>query len=388
MARTGQWVFAPFGLAGFKEEPLQSSFKGDVGRKNEAMVSMDLTEVRQRGAGVPAGIRVPTINESPASGTYCDQMTKHFRVGKVTSLVIGRSRLRVAMTRLMSAVGLPSRTAPIACDKAFVVAVHLTGEAPQGCEIWLGDRYFRVMEWPIGGIGIYDLELNLSLRNRGPVDWVHYYIPRSAVETLADDLEIQSVRTLQCSFGAADMVLHRMTEMILPALDGSARFSELFLDHYFLLLCTHVMKTYGSSAPVKAYRGGLAPWQKRRVMELLSEHLDGSVRLATLAEECGLSVSHFARSFRRTFGRSAHQYLILQRIEKAKALLSGSMCALSEAALQAGFSDQAAFSRTFKAVVGTSPGQWRREVSYRRSRAPNRRTTVGPELLMQTRSGS
>jgi len=104
----------------------------------------------------------------------------------------------------------------------------------------------------------------------------------------------------------------------------------------------------------------LRPWQERRVMELLAEHLDGSVRLRTLAEECVLSVSHFARSFRRTFGRSAHQYLILQRIEKAKALLSTSMCALSETALQAGFSDQPAFSRTFKAV-----GQWRREACHR-----------------------
>ena len=126
MARNGQWVFAPFGLAGCKEEPLQSSFKGDLGRKNKAMVSMDLTELRQQGTAVPAGIRVPTISESPASGTYCDQRTKHFRVGEVTSLVIGRSRLRVAMTRLMSAAGLPSRTASIACDKTFVVAVHLT----------------------------------------------------------------------------------------------------------------------------------------------------------------------------------------------------------------------------------------------------------------------
>jgi AraC-like DNA-binding protein len=90
-----------------------------------------------------------------------------------------------------------------------------------------------------------------------------------------------------------------------------------------------------------------------------------SLRLRTPAEECGLSIRHFARSFRRAFGRSTHQYLFLKRIEKAKSVASTSMCALSEAALQAGFSDQAAFSRTFKAVVGTSPGQWRREACHR-----------------------
>jgi AraC family transcriptional regulator len=313
---------------------------------------------------------VHTTSESPTPRAYGDQMAKYFRLGKTPSLLIGSSKLRIAITRLTSTTGLPYRTAPIPYEKAFVVALHLTPAGAQGCEVWLGDRYFRVMEWPIGGIGIDDLESNPRVRNCGPIDWVHYHVPRSTLEAFADDLEIPNVQTLQCSYGTADPVLHRMTEMILPSLNARGSFSELFLDYYCLLFCTHVTKAYAwSSVPIKAYRGGLAPWQKRRVMELLTEHLDGSVRLTTLAEECGLSVSHFSRSFRRTFGRSAHQYLILQRIEKAKALLSTSMCALSEAALQAGFSDQAAFSRTFKAVVGASPGQWRREVSHQRYRA-------------------
>jgi len=49
----------------------------------------------------------------------------------------------------------------------------------------------------------------------------------------------------------------------------------------------------------------------------------------------------------------------------AKTLLSTSDRSLSEVALEAGFSDQAAFSRTFKALVGTSPGQWKREAVHR-----------------------
>jgi AraC family transcriptional regulator len=331
------------------------------------MISIDLRQGRQDAAGIPPATDVLTRSESPTPGAYGDQMAKYFRLGKAPSLLIGSSKLRIAITRLTSATGLPYRTAPIPYEKAFVVALHLTPGSAQGCEIWLGDRYSRVMEWPVGGIGIYDLETNPRVRNCGHLDWVHYHVPRSTLEAFADDLEIPNVQTLQCSYGTPDAVLHRMTEMILPSLNVPAPFSELFLDYYCLLFCTHVTKAYAtSSVPIKAYRGGLAPWQKRRMMELLTEHLDGSVRLTTLAEECGLSVSHFARSFRRTFGRSAHQYLILQRIEKAKALLSTSMCALSEAALQAGFSDQAAFSRTFKSVVGTPPGQWRREVSHQR----------------------
>jgi AraC-like DNA-binding protein len=173
-----------------------------------------------------------------------------------------------------------------------------------------------------------------------------------------------------------------MTQLVLPSLQGPHRFCELFLDYFRLLFCAHIARTYAPSFEViKRFSGGLAPWQRRRVTELFREHLEGTFRLTTLADECGLSVSHFARSFRRTFGRSAHQYLILQRIEKAKALLSTSMCALSQAALEAGFSDQAAFSRTFKAVVGTPPGQWRREVSHQRRQVPYRRTAGDSQAI-------
>jgi transcriptional regulator GlxA family with amidase domain len=55
--------------------------------------------------------------------------------------------------------------------------------------------------------------------------------------------------------------------------------------------------------------------------------------------------------------------MISLRIAKAKSLLSNSAIALSDVARQSGFSDQASFSRTFKAVVGTPPNHWRRAVS-------------------------
>src|SRR6202021_2289372 len=96
------------------------------------------------------------------------------------------------------------------------------------------------------------------------------------------------------------------------------------------------------------------------------EHLDGEVKLETLAEECRLSVSHFARSFRRSFGTSAHRYLILQRVEIAKSLLSETDNSLVEIAAQTGFSDQAALTRAFANVVGATAAKWRRENSRRR----------------------
>ena len=114
------------------------------------------------------------------------------------------------------------------------------------------------------------------------------------------------------------------------------------------------------SDPPSTRCGGLAPWQKRRSLELLQQHMRGELRLACLVEACRLSSSHFARSFKKTFGTTVHQYLLGRRVAAAKEMLSRTSVALTEVALETGFSDQAAFNRTFKAITGVTPGQWRR----------------------------
>jgi AraC family transcriptional regulator len=304
--------------------------------------------------------------QEPAYGA---QMANYFRLPKAPSLVIRpAAKPPVAITRLVSDVGLPERTSSIPVERAFVISVHLTPASERGCEIWVDDRYSCIKSWPAGGVGIYDLESNPRTRNRGPIDWVHYHLPRATFDAVTDDMEVSRIRTLESLHGKVDPVLHQLTQLILPSLSAPLTFSRLFLDYFRLLFCAHVAQKYAPSFDVVSRpRGGLAPWQKRRVMELFNEHVDGSLGLPALAGQCGLSVSHFARAFRQSFGTPPHQYLVLQRVELAKALLSGSARPLSQVAQQSGFSDQASFSRTFKAVVGTTPGQWRRQERIHRT---------------------
>jgi transcriptional regulator GlxA family with amidase domain len=93
---------------------------------------------------------------------------------------------------------------------------------------------------------------------------------------------------------------------------------------------------------------------------MLEADLAGRLSLADLAQACGLSIRHFTRAFRQSTGLSPHQWLVRQRVERAKALLQGSSSTLSEIALACGFADQSHFSRLFSRATGTSPGVWRR----------------------------
>ena len=81
-------------------------------------------------------------------------------------------------------------------------------------------------------------------------------------------------------------------------------------------------------------------------------HFDHCITLSVLAKIAGLSRMHFAAQFRVATGYRPREYLLHQRIERAKSLLSNSETALAEVALTVGFSTQAHFSTVFKQITG------------------------------------
>jgi len=106
--------------------------------------------------------------------------------------------------------------------------------------------------------------------------------------------------------------------------------------------------------------GGLASWQARRVTAHIDAHLTETVRIEHLAALLSLSVGHFCRAFKSTFGVSAHDYLRRRRIEVAQGLMLTTYDPLGAIAVSCGMSDQSHFSRWFRRIVGETPHQWRR----------------------------
>jgi AraC family transcriptional regulator len=104
---------------------------------------------------------------------------------------------------------------------------------------------------------------------------------------------------------------------------------------------------------------GLAPPVRRRVLAHIDERLEQPVTLAELAMVAHMSVRHFCRAFRASEGCSPHQYLLRQRIERAKALISAKAMPLAEVAQCVGFSDQSQFTRTFRKLSGITPAAHR-----------------------------
>ena len=106
-------------------------------------------------------------------------------------------------------------------------------------------------------------------------------------------------------------------------------------------------------------RGGLPPRVLRRVREYIDGNIDQRISVELLAGLANLSVCYFVRAFKQSTGITPHDYLIRQRVERTKQLLSDSGMPLSEIALAAGFADQSHFSRRFRQHVGMSPRDYR-----------------------------
>lgn len=105
--------------------------------------------------------------------------------------------------------------------------------------------------------------------------------------------------------------------------------------------------------------GRLAPAVCRRVLAYMDERLAAPVTLAELAALARMSVRHFSRAFHASTGYSPHQYLLRQRVERAKSLLLKDRMPLCEIAQSVGFADQSQFTRTFSRQMGIAPAAYR-----------------------------
>ena len=123
---------------------------------------------------------------------------------------------------------------------------------------------------------------------------------------------------------------------------------------------SYVVLVYGGLPIKRLARGGLAFWQLRRAYEFIDCNMAEDPSISEVADQCGLSRSYFSRAFKRETGLSPHQWLMKQRVERAKELLREPGVQLAEVAQICGFVDQSHLGRVFLRIEGCSPGRWRR----------------------------
>lgn len=100
-------------------------------------------------------------------------------------------------------------------------------------------------------------------------------------------------------------------------------------------------------------------WQQVAIIDShIRQHYHRPIAMEELTALSGMSVAQIERYCKRIFHLTPRQMIHKIRLEKATELLAGNT-AITEIALQCGYTDHSAFSRQFKAMTGTTPRDFR-----------------------------
>ena len=293
---------------------------------------------------------------------YGQRLGERFRVENASAIVSRALRTGgIAVTEIRCDSPLSEMGGPIQQEDAFVVGLKLR-DFP-GHKYWEDGRLTPVRDLRAGESCLYDLKRNPSVLLDKPHHSLAFYLPRAALDAIADDANAPRIRDLSYEPGAGvnDVTISSLGRLLLPALSHPDQANPLFLDHVLLGVGVHVAHTYGGMRPMlRPLQGGLAPWQERRAREFLLANIKRGVALKEVARECGLSVGYFSHAFRRTLGVAPHKWLTEQRVMLSKEKMRDDGLSLSDVATECGFSDQSHLTRVFRQTVGISPGAWRR----------------------------
>ena len=96
-----------------------------------------------------------------------------------------------------------------------------------------------------------------------------------------------------------------------------------------------------------------------RAKDLADARYGDPLDVPALARAAHLSPAHFSREFRRRFGETPHQYLLMRRLERAAALLRNTDRSVAEICLTVGFTSVGSFTTSFGRFFGLSPTAYR-----------------------------
>jgi AraC family transcriptional regulator len=216
---------------------------------------------------------------------------------------------------------------------------------------------------PAGTLHITGPAQPLTAEFRGPCDFVHFHVSSNYLrecQEAARSSQAQPIRDLN------DLIVRDpLAELLGKTLvDRGTEGDGVYVESVGRTLVMHVARL----EPPRHTATALPKWRMKRVQEYVGAHLEECIGLADLAEVAGLSRMHFAAQFRAATGLRPHDYVLQQRIETAKDILSNTNMPLAEVALAVGFYAQPHFSTVFKRLADETPARWRK--SHRSNTTP------------------
>jgi AraC family transcriptional regulator len=201
-----------------------------------------------------------------------------------------------------------------------------------------------------------------------------------AQTAVASDLDPDRIELMDC-FSRSDRHLYHIAMMLFAELQSGGIMGELYVESLTQVLVIHLLRHYSSLQPqlVEPLLGtrhdanetiivehhSLTRSRMQIAIDYIHAHLDGDLSMAQIAGSVKTSPTYFASIFKAAIGISLHQYVIQQRVERARLLLAKTDLTIADIASQVGFASPSHLTYHCKRLTGMTPKQLARSKTVR-----------------------
>ncbi|HJU23523.1 MAG TPA: AraC family transcriptional regulator [Casimicrobiaceae bacterium] len=199
----------------------------------------------------------------------------------------------------------------------------------------------------------------------------HVYVRPDVLDRAARELGCTSRPRVREFFAEQDPWLKGYFQMLASEFEVAAEaghaLDALFLSQTEHVLVHHLLQCHsdGQCAHDLHDGRGVNPLRTpvmRRVQEYIDANLARRIRLGDLTGIAHLSSGHFMRAFRASTGTTPYQYVLEQRLAKARLLLQSTDVSISRVATECGFASPSHLCSKFRGRTGASPSEYRASV--------------------------
>jgi len=200
-------------------------------------------------------------------------------------------------------------------------------------------------------------------RWHNPLEFLAIALEPAFVNQIFHDTKAPDKISFQQRWGGFDPVIAQFATRMSRELESGFG-GALYSESMGLAFALHLLEQHGErTSKLPRPRGRLSSLQLKQVLDFIHDYLTDELSLVDLATQANLSAYHFARLFKQSIGLSPHQYVLQNRVERARRLIESGHLTLTDIGFQVGFYDQAHFTKAFKQLVGVSPKVFAKAVS-------------------------
>lgn len=199
-----------------------------------------------------------------------------------------------------------------------------------------------------------------ALRWDGPARALILGIEPETMEQIVRDFLPSRPIQLQEFYGAPDDYILSLMRALAADLEHGSPTGSILGESLCTAIAMHAARRYAVwTADARSMNGPAPDTRLHIVRDYIDSRLSHDLSLFELAEVAGVSPFYLTRLFKERMGMSVYQYVLDQRMARAKRLLQRTDLDLSLIAAALGFRYQSHFSQAFRRRTGLTPLQFR-----------------------------